>query len=60
MTAEPQTTTRTVVAPGKDGVLRVTRRAANGATITKQFREPRADLLGVDLDALSDSEIVKL
>ena len=60
MTAESMTVTRTVVASGKDGVRRVTRRAANGVCVTKQFNPPRADLLECDWEKLSDSEIVRL
>jgi hypothetical protein len=42
------------------GVARITRRAENGATLTRTFGEPRADLLDVDLAKLSDAEILRL
>jgi hypothetical protein len=42
------------------GVFRVTRIRAAGPSITKTFGEPRADLLAVDFDALSDEEIANL
>lgn len=61
------TSVRYAVAPGENGsppikvgVTRISRAIPGGPSVTIEFGEARADLLAVNLDALSDSEIVRL
>jgi hypothetical protein len=46
--------------PIEAGVFRVTRLYDDRPAVTRTFGEPRADLLDVDWDALSDEQIMTI
>jgi hypothetical protein len=46
--------------PIEVGVFRVTRLREQGPTITREFGEPRVDLLDADFDAMTDDEIANI